>query len=201
MELLIFIFVSVGIIIIPGPNVLVIISTCITHGKVRGLQTVAGTSTAMLIQLLIAALGTTYFVSILTKGFIWLKWAGVVYLIYLGITHIVIALQSHKPPSPITAIGSFQRGFWVSLTNPKTILFFGAFQPQFTVQGAPYLPQVAILSAIFLLLAVILDSAYALLSSRLILLFQSKNLLKYKNGLCGSLYIGAGSLLAGTKNA
>lgn len=201
MEILLFIIVSAGIIVIPGPNVLVIISTSISHGRVRGLQTVAGTSTAMAIQLLIAALGTSYFVSSLATGFLWLKWLGAAYLLYLGIKHIFIAFRSRQPAPKVSAIGSFQRGFWVSLTNPKTILFFGAFLPQFTVQSSSYASQVALLSLLFLGLAVLFDSIYAILSSRLAALTSSPSLAKYQNGISGVLYCAASSLLAGAKHA
>lgn len=200
MELMLFIFVSIGVIAIPGPNILVIVSTSISCGRVRGLQTVAGTSAAMAVQLCMAALGTTYFVSTLARGFLWLKWLGAAYLIYLGIRHIWLALSANFSLPDVSAVGSFQRGFWVSLTNPKTILFFGAFLPQFTTQSQPYMTQIAVLSAVFWGLAVLLDSSYALLSSKLASLLQERNLVKYQNGLSGLIYLAAGSLLAGSKN-
>lgn len=200
METWLFVLVSVGIIVVPGPNVLVIISTSITYGKLRGLQTVAGTSTAMLLQLVVAALGTSYLISALAKGFIWLKWAGAFYLLYLGVKHLILAFRGHRQEITASAIGSFQRGFWVSLTNPKTILFFSAFLPQFVVESTPYLPQIMILSILFWLIAVALDSTYAILSSKLIVLLSSKNLVSYQNGLSGLAYLTAGSLLANTKN-
>ncbi len=198
MELLTFIIVSFGVIIIPGPNVLVIISTSLSHGKTRGLQTVAGTSLAMLIQLAIAALGTSLLVSYLTKGFVWLKWLGVAYLLYLGFVHLM-ALKNPKP-HPISATGSFNRGFWVSLTNPKTILFFSAFLPQFTLGGNSYLNQIVLLSAIFWFMAVALDSLYAILSAKLVKLLKYKNISKYQHGISAALFLGAGALLSTTKN-
>jgi len=201
MELLLFILLSIGIIAIPGPNVLIIISTSVSQGRTRGLQTVAGTSVAMAIQLIVAALGTTYFISAITKGFIWLKWAGAAYLIYIGLKHLIIAFRKSQPSSIISAIGSFQRGFWVSLTNPKTILFFSAFLPQFADPTMAYLPQIALLSFLFLLLAGFLDSTYALLSSKLSGLIHANSWAKYQNGLNGIIYCGAGSLLLSAKSA
>jgi len=91
MDILTFVLVSAGIIIIPGPNLLVIISTSISHGKARGLQTVAGTTCAMILQLFIAASETAWLVSALSSGFLWLKWLGVSYLIYLGVAHFFAA--------------------------------------------------------------------------------------------------------------
>jgi len=198
MEILAFILVSIGIIIIPGPNVLVVLSTSIVHGKVRGLQTVAGTSTAMLIQLGIAALGTSWLVSALANGFVWLKWLGVIYLLYLGASHLLDIRNAAK--TQISAVGTFQRGFWVSLTNPKTILFFSAFLPQFTTPAISYQLQIAALSLIFWLLAVVLDSGYALLAHQLSAILKTKNLAKYQHGVSGAVYLSAGTILATTKH-
>ena len=198
MELLTFILISIGIIVVPGPNVLVVVSTSISHGKLRGLQTVVGTSVAMAIQLLIAAVGTTWFVAALTEGFFWLKWVGVAYLVYLGITHLIAA--SNFAQKQITAIGSFQRGFWVSLTNPKTILFFSAFLPQFTVPSESYFAQIMLLSAIFWVLAIVLDSSYVLLSNKLRILLRNTEISKIQNRASGVFYLGAGATLAATKH-
>ena len=198
MEILAFTLVSIGIIIIPGPNVLVAVSTSIVHGKVRGLQTVAGTSTAMLIQLVIVALGTSWFVSTLANGFVWLKWLGVIYLFYLGVSHLLDIRNAAK--TQISAVGTFQRGFWVSLTNPKTILFFGAFLPQFTTPAISYQLQIAALSLIFLFLAMVLDSGYALLAHKLPSILKTKNLTRYQHSASGALYLCAGTMLATTKH-
>ena len=198
MEILAFILVSIGIIIIPGPNVLVVVSTSIAHGKVRGLQTVAGTSTAMLIQLGIAALGTSWFVSTLVNGFVWLKWLGVIYLLYLSVSHLLAVRNADK--TQISAVGTFQRGFWVSLTNPKTILFFSAYLPQFTTPDTSYQLQIAALSSIFWFLAVVLDSGYALIAHKLSTILNIENLTKYQHGVSGVLYLSAGTILATTKH-
>lgn len=196
MEILAFILVSIGIIIVPGPNVLVVVSTSIVHGKVRGLQTVAGTSTAMLIQLAIAALGTSWFVSALASGLVWVKWLGVAYLLYLGVRHLVAI--GYTSNTQISAVGTFHRGFWVSLTNPKTILFFSALLPQFASEAISYPMQIAVLSIIFWFLALVLDSGYALLAHKLSSLLKTKNLANYQHGLSGVLYLGAGAVLATT---
>jgi threonine/homoserine/homoserine lactone efflux protein len=195
MEILTFTLVSIAVIAVPGPNVLVVVSTSLVHGRTRGLQTVAGTSTAMIIQLFLAAIGTTWFVSVLSHGFLWLKWAGVIYLLFLGASHLFSAV-SDEPPKVVSASGSFQRGFWVSLTNPKTILFFGAFLPQFTSVSLPYLDQIVVLSSVFWVLAVLLDSGYALLAGKISALLYSRNLSRVQNGASSLLYLGAGTTLA-----
>ncbi|MEB3209996.1 MAG: LysE family translocator [Leptolyngbyaceae bacterium] len=199
MELLTFTLISLGFIMIPGPNVLVILSTSIAHGIRRGIQTAVGINLAMIIQLCIAAVGTTWFVATLTQGLIWLKWMGVAYLLYLGVTQLFFTLSSKSPEKQITALGSFQRGFWVSLTNPKTILFFSAFLPQFAVQSASYFSQIILLSFIFWAIAAVVNCSYVVLSSRLSSLVKSKHLPKVQSGVSGVLYVGAGAALATAK--
>ncbi len=196
MELLIFAIISASFIVIPGPNVLVIMATSIKHGRTRGLQTVAGTSSAMILQLIIAGLGTSYFISVLAEGFIWLKWIGVAYLLYLGISHLWRAYVGDSSTPPISASGSFQRGFWVSLTNPKTILFFGAFLPQFVQADSPYLLQIVILSAIFWSIAVVFDCVFAVCASKLSGWLKEKAFNRRQDGFVGILYCGAGTVLA-----
>jgi threonine/homoserine/homoserine lactone efflux protein len=84
-QLISFALISLGFIAIPGPNILVIISISMTAGKVRGLQTVVGTSLAMFIQLIIAAGATSWLLSLLIEGLFWLKWCSVGYLLWIGI--------------------------------------------------------------------------------------------------------------------
>lgn len=198
MELLVFILVSIGVLIVPGPTVLVVVSTSISYGKKRGLQTVAGSSLAMIIQLFIAAIGTSWFVQSMAYGFLWLKWLGVCYLVFLGLQ--LILSKNNQGVNKTTAIGSFNRGFWVALTNPKTILFFSAFLPQFASGAGSYGAQIFTLSVVFWLLAVVLDSGYVLLSSRLSSFLSSKNLLQYQKKASGIIYLGASAILASAKN-
>ncbi len=200
MDLLIFSLISIGFIMVPGPNVLVVLSTSISHGAIRGLQTVAGIGLAMAIQLCIAAIGTTWFVIALTHGLVWLKWAGVSYLIYLGVSQLICAISSKTSQRQATGLGSFQRGFWVSLTNPKTILFFSAFLPQFAVQPSSYASQIMLLSLVFWAIAALVNICYVLLSSQLSSLLKSQKLPKYQCGVSGVLYLGAATALATSKN-
>ncbi len=192
-----FLLVAVVIIIIPGPNVLIIVSTSITHSIRAGLLTVAGTTVAMAVQLTVAVLGTTWFVDNLLEGFLWLRWLGVAYLLYLGIQHLNTAIRNQETIQiPPTAPSSFLRGFIVSLTNPKTIVFFSAFLPQFASVNFDYLPQIAILSTIFLCTASVLDSMYALLANRARDYFEKHSLNPLQSYVSGILLITSGLWLA-----
>lgn len=194
-QLVSFLLVSAAFIAVPGPNILLIVSTSLVSGRRRGLQTVLGTTLAMIVQLTIAALGTTLLLNALSAGLLWLKWCGAAYLLFLGISSFHAFFTRKKSPEP-SARASVQRGFWVSLTNPKTILFFSAFLPQFASSESAYLPQIAILSGCFLCLAVAIDCSYAVLATRLRGLLASRDIERASHGFSGALYLGASGLLA-----
>lgn len=196
-----FLIISFGLIVVPGPNVLVIVSTSIAHGKKRGLQTVAGTSLAMAVQLIVVAIGTAWFVQVISNGLHYLKWVGVTYLLYLALFHLKAALDSEKKEMKITSSVTFARGFLVSLTNPKTLFFFGAFLPQFVTSSGDYNLQIFLFSLSFLMMAMVLDSCYALLSSRLSLLVKERFLGIFQNAFSGLLYLGASVWLAATNRS
>lgn len=196
-----FIVISLGFIALPGPNVLVIVSTSLSEGRIKGFQTVFGIGVAMVFQLSLAILGTSWFVYTLAQGFQWLKWCGVAYLIYLGVKHLRTAVSNQQPIEKSTTVGSFGRGFFVSLTNPKTILFFGAFLPQFALGGSLFLIQLIILSVTFWLLALGVNIGYTVLASKFAITLSSKKLSKIKHGTSGVLYLGAGTVLASIKRA
>jgi homoserine/homoserine lactone efflux protein len=191
-----FLVASTAILLIPGPNVALIVSASIAHGPRAGLVTVAGTSCAMVLQLAMTVAGATALLTIFAGWFSGLRWIGVLYRLYLGIR------AWRNPPVDLTAISPAQpatfaivcRGFLVSLTNPKTLLFFGAFLPQFVSLGSPLLPQLVVLAVSFLALAVIFDCAWALLAGRLRFFLKAKG--RFRNRLSGGLLIGAGLGLA-----
>tara|TARA_B100000959_G_scaffold44366_2_gene44835 strand:- start:18387 stop:18998 length:612 start_codon:yes stop_codon:yes gene_type:complete len=195
MQILPFLLVASAFVLMPGPNVLVIVSTSLVAGKARGLQTVLGTSLAMVVQLFVAGLGTSGFLLLIAEGLVWLKWIGVAYLTYLGVISLNNFLRNKKSTEP-TATGSFQRGFWVSLTNPKTILFFSAFLPQFVSDANSYTFQIAALSLIFWLIALLIDSSYALLAARIRNTFNNYDLNRIQNGVSGAFYLTASGILA-----
>lgn len=194
-----FLLLSLAVIVIPGPNVMVIVATSLSRGTARGLQTVAGTSLAMLVQLTIAGLGTGLLVNMLAQGLIWLKWAGVTYLFYLGVRQLRGTGKEISRALPASVV--FNRGFWISLTNPKTILFFSAFLPQFISEDTAYGSQIAVLSLSFWILAIVLDSSYALLAAHLGKRFEHLNSSGASRRFGGIVYLGAGAALAASRQA
>ena len=191
-----FVIASTVLILIPGPNVSLIVANSIAYGTRYGLLTVVGTSSAIALQLALTALGLTATLGVLAGWFEWIRWIGVGYLLYLGArqwTTAPIDLTRTKPqPRSFKAITL--RGFAISLTNPKTLLFYGAFFPQFLTPNAPIAPQVAMLSLTFFIIAAGLDSCWALLAGRLRGVLAMRG--KLRNRLSGGLLIGAGIGLA-----
>jgi threonine/homoserine/homoserine lactone efflux protein len=162
-----FIAASAVLILVPGPNVAVIVASSISRGPRYGLLTVAGTSSAMVIQLGVMVLGISGVLTFFANLFEWLRWLGVLYLLYLGVQAWRPAAKSaiEAEQQGKTARQIYMRGFIVSLTNPKTLLFYGAFLPQFVDQSQSRTVQLLILAATFLVIAVCLDSLWAVGSS------------------------------------
>jgi len=191
-----FVLATAILILIPGPNVSLIVANSIAYGTRNGLLTVAGTSAAIVLQLALTALGLTATLDLLAVWFEWIRWVGVAYLLYLGVRQwraAPVDLTRIRPqPRSVRAITL--RGFLISLTNPKTLLFYGAFFPQFLSLDAPIGPQVAVLSLTFLAIAVGLDSTWALLAGRVRGVLAIRG--RLRNRLSGGFLIGAGIGLA-----
>lgn len=182
--------------VIPGPNVALIVANSVAHGMRTGLLTVAGTSCALVVQLVLTLLGMSAALSVLSEWFVWLRWLGVGYLVVLGVaqwrareTDLLAARPEQKSPRAI-----FARGFLVSLTNPKTLLFYGAFFPQFVDVHGNATKQLSLLAATFLGVALVTDSLWAVVASRARGLLASRGALR--NRLSGALLIGAALGLA-----
>jgi threonine/homoserine/homoserine lactone efflux protein len=182
--------------LIPGPNVALIVANSLAHGARHGLTTVAGTSSAMVAQLALTALGLTTLLHGLASAFEILRWIGVGYLVWLGVSAWRAAptdlTRTRAQPGSARAI--FARGFLVSMTNPKTLLFYAAFLPQFLNPGPGLAGQLALLSATFVVIAVIVDGGWALLAARFREALAVNG--RLRNRLTGGLLVGAGVGLA-----
>jgi threonine/homoserine/homoserine lactone efflux protein len=155
-----FLAITVILILTPGPVVTLVISTGATRGVRAGLITVAGTSSGNALLLLAIALGLSWVLSHAVYLFELLRWAGAAYLIWLGI-------QAWRHAGQVQAVSPaqhvhFLRGFLVALSNPKTIVFFTAFLPQFIDPTLPAAPQLAVMCVVSVLLAVVSDSCWAI---------------------------------------
>jgi threonine/homoserine/homoserine lactone efflux protein len=123
----------------------------------------------------------------------------VAYLVYLGLREWRRALRRNGDgmvaPMP-AARGVFWQGVLVALTNPKTIFFYLAFFPQFLDGALPAAPQLVLMSVSFVMIAILLDSIYALLAGRLRPLLMDGRRARIRHGITGTLLLGTGLGLA-----
>jgi threonine/homoserine/homoserine lactone efflux protein len=191
-----FIAATVILMVIPGPNVALIVANSVAHGTRYGLLTVAATSGAVVVHLTLTVAGAAAVLGFLAASFDWLRWAGVAYLIHLGVSawRAPVADLAQTAAEARSARLIFARGFLVGLTNPKTLLFYGAFFPQFITPGPTAADQLLLLAVTFLGVAIVCDSGWAILAGRLRALLVAHT--RLRNRLTGGLLVGAGVGLA-----
>jgi len=191
-----FVIATIVLGLIPGPNVALTVANSLAHGTRYGFLTVAGTSSAMIPQLILTILGMSAFITILADWFDILRWLGVIYLVYLGIRQWIAPVEdlAHVKPKPQSVKEIYGRGFLVSLTNPKTILFYGAFFPQFITPAADASMQLIVLSVTFLIVITFVDSLWALLAGQARYYLLGKTV--WRNRISGGFLIIAAILLA-----
>jgi threonine/homoserine/homoserine lactone efflux protein len=195
-----FIAACVGLALLPGPIVTLLIANGLRHGTRAALTNIAGVQTALLIVIGIVAIGLTSLMATMGYWFNWVRFAGAIYLIWLGIKLIRDPVEgvnaSEAPPPPRG--GFFLQGFLVALSNPKLLVFFGAFIPQFVDMSRDHLPQVALLGVTFMIVAGLTDAAYALLAGRVRSFFSAQRT-RMLSRASGGLMIGGGVWLALTR--
>ncbi|GGO69360.1 LysE family translocator [Nonomuraea cavernae] len=191
-----FLAASLVLVLIPGPNHLYIAARGLTQGRAAALASAFGVETGTLVHIAAAAAGLSYLITKSATLFAIVKWAGVGYLVYLGIR----AFTAKEParaetlrPQPLRAV--FLEGVVVNVLNPKVMLFFLAFLPQFVdpAAGSAAL-QIVLLGVTLLLLGLLSDIAYAItagtLGSRLA---GGAKALRHFSGV---VYLGMGVLAA-----
>ena len=159
--LLLFAASAVALVLIPGPNLVYIVTRSIEAGPRAGVASVLGVEAGALVHVTAAAVGLSALLASSDVAFEAVRWAGVAYLVYLGVR----ALRSSPDAEAPRATGlrrTFLEGMFVNLLNPKVGVFFLAFLPQFVdpAQGAAA-TQVLILGAVFMVIATLLDLVYA----------------------------------------
>jgi threonine/homoserine/homoserine lactone efflux protein len=165
-NLLTFAIAALLLIAVPGPSVLFVIGRALALGRRGGLLSVLGNALGELLQVAAVALGIGVILAQSVLLFSVVKFAGAGYLIYLGIQAIRHRGSGHlaaDPSRPASTARMLREGFIVGATNPKSIVFFVAVLPQFVDYQAGAIPlQLATLGALFLLIALVSDSAWAL---------------------------------------
>lgn len=192
-----FLIASLLLAVTPGPGVLYIVARSLGEGRRAGLASVAGVALGNFGNALAAAFGLAALFAISTLAFTIVKYAGAAYLVYLGIQMWRRPAVAPGDAPPMSLHSVFRDGFVVALFNPNTTLFFAAFLPQFMRADAAPLPQSLTLGALFVAIAAVTDSLYALGTGALMpMLKRFCDSPTLGRRLSGGLFIGLGVFAA-----
>ena len=195
-----FVAACLALALLPGPVVTLLIANGLRHGTRAALINIAGVQTGLLIVIGVVAVGLTSLAATMGYWFDWLRLAGAAYLVWLGIKLIRVPVEgigSEAPPPPPRG-GFFLQGLLVLLSNPKLLIFFGAFLPQFMDMNRDHFSQATLLGVTFMVIAGLTDGIYALLAGRARKLFSALRT-RLVSRISGSFMIGGGIWLALTR--
>jgi threonine/homoserine/homoserine lactone efflux protein len=165
--LVVFAGASIAMLLFPGPSVIYIVTRSVEQGRRAGLVSMLGVEAGGIVHVVAAALGISAIVASSATAFSIVKYAGAAYLIYLGVQRWRGGEEdpASREAQPRGAL--FRQGMLVNVLNPKTAIFFLAFLPQFVDPSMAVAPQVLVLGAEFIAIAVISDGAYAVVAGTL----------------------------------
>lgn len=192
-----FLLAAIMIAVTPGPGAVLSMSTSMRHGYWSALVAIIGLQVAILVHLVIVAVGFGALIAASETAFSIVKFIGAAYLIWLGVQ------KWCSPPVPVDAErvtvrrrGLFLQGLLVNLTNPKAIIFIGALVPQFIDLGRSQVEQYLLIAATLCLTDIVVMSAYALAAGRLGRWLSDPRAIRLQNKAFGGLFVSAGTLLA-----
>jgi threonine/homoserine/homoserine lactone efflux protein len=195
-----FLAACIALALLPGPVVTLIIANGLRYGTRAALTNIAGVQAALAIVIGVVAVGLTSLMATMGYWFDWVRFAGAAYLVWLGIKLIrspVEGVDADAPPPPPRG-GFFLQGFVVLLSNPKVLVFFGAFIPQFMDMSKDHVSQVTLLGITFMVIAGLTDAIYALLAGRARLFFSARRT-RLLSRISGGFLVGGGIWLALTR--
>lgn len=201
-DILAFAGVAVVLVAVPGPSVVFTITRALTFGRRTALLNVAGNTIGLVIQVVAAAFGLGAVIERCAAAFTALKLAGAAYLVWLGVQAIrhrrCLTKTIAAEAGPLRPARAVRDGVVVGATNPKTIAVFLVLMPQFVAPGAGHVTfQLLVLGLVFPLIALVLDSCWALAAGTARQwLSNSPRRLAAIGGTAGLVMIGLGVSLA-----
>lgn len=184
------------IVIVPGPTVTLIVANSLRHGTAAGLLNVAGTQLGIGVMMMIVAVGLASLMATMSIWFDWVRLAGAAYLIWLGVRMFRASGSLQGTDKAVRPRGGFfLQGFLVLMSNPKVLLLFGAFIPQFVDPKGDYVGQVILLGVTAMVTAAIFDSIYAVLAGRAGQML-SRSRVRLLSKISGVFLIGGGLWMA-----
>jgi len=200
-----FLLASLVLAVTPGPVVIYVVTRSLVQGRRSGLVSVAGVALGNLGNALAASVGLAALFAISSIAFSVIKYAGALYLVYLGVQMLRASPDENSMaiPATVSLKRVFRDGFVVALLNPKTTVFFAAFLPQFLSAGVPPMVQGMVLGSLFVAIATITDSAYALAAGAAAPALRGNVIRRIGRRLGGGVFIGLGvfTALAGSRGA
>lgn len=156
----------------PGPDLLYILSRTISSGRRVGIASALGVCSGAFVHVVLAACGVSAILASSERAFDFLKYAGAVYLLYLGLKCLIPATGSPVPQGDlesrkISALEAYRQGILIDVLNPKVALFFLAFLPQFvrSSKGSEAV-QIFFLGSLVILIAIVVEVSFVLLAAK-----------------------------------
>ena len=191
---------SWAISISPGAGAVAAMSAGLNHGFRRGYITVFGLVLGIWTQLLVIGLGLGALVAASPSAFLVVKWAGVAYLVWLGIAQwrapAVPLAQRALETSQVTRRAMIFRGWTINAVNPKGTVFMLAVVPQFLVLSEPLLPQYLLIGATLSLTDFVVMAGYTALAAKVLTALKEVSHVRAMNRVFGAFFVLAGTLLA-----
>ena len=191
--------------ITPGPDTAYIVGRSVAQGRGAGLMSAFGISAGCCVHALACAFGLTALLAASATAFTVIKLVGAAYLIYLGV-RMIVARQAAEPSGAAAAQGTaakplrqlFMQGFWTNVLNPKVVLFFVSFFPQFVSADSPHKAWAFLtLGAVFVAMSTVWTSLVAWVAGSVTQHFSGKpGVKKWLDRTVGSAFVGLGLSLA-----
>ncbi len=191
--------------ITPGPDTAYIVGRSVAQGRGAGLMSAFGISAGCCVHALACAFGLTALLAASATAFTVIKLVGAAYLIYLGV-RMIVARQAAEPSGAAAAQGTaakplrqlFMQGFWTNVLNPKVVLFFVSFFPQFVSADSPHKAWAFLtLGAVFVSMSTVWTSLVAWVAGSVTQRFSGKpGVKKWLDRTVGSAFVGLGLRLA-----
>lgn len=186
----------------PGPNMSLILANTLTHGLRAGLVTLAGTTTGLAVLVAAAAIGMSSVMVLMSGWFDVLRGIGALYLVYLGARQLWAMRRRTEPraapPPRGSRAGWYLQGVVISLSNPKVLLFLGAFLPQFIDPAGDPVSQLTVRAVLFVAVLAGVDIAYTVVVAKARATFDVTRL-RILDGVAGVMLMLGGLALAMTR--
>lgn len=190
-------FITTTFLLIPGPTLLLVISYSFLRGRSALMALVVGVGLGDLTAMILSFLGVGLLFESVAAAFYFLKWLGAAYLFWLGINMWLScddAIEISEKGKQQDFREIFRNAYVTTALNPKSIIFFLAFMPQFIESEIPFALQAVVLGTIFFLLAIIIVISYAILASFLGRQLRLTAIQRWTKRIGGGLLIGAGGM-------